>query len=196
MLSKSLRSFGSHNMSQIKPRQTQLLIDGKFVNAQSGKTFDTFNPTTEEKIASVAEADRADVDRAVHAARKAFDQGPWRKMAASQRGKLLMRLADLCEKHQDELSALEALDNGKPFSFAKAADINLVIKTLRYYGGWADKIHGQTIPIEGPYFAYTKEEPVGVVGQIIPWNFPALMLAWKLGPALATGCTTVVKTAE
>ncbi len=108
----------------------------------------------------------------------------------------MYKLADLVEKNLDEIAALEALDNGKPFNFAKAADISLVVKTLRYYAGWADKIHGSTIPIGGPFLAYTKEEPVGVVGQIIPWNFPALMLAWKLGPALATGCTSVVKTAE
>jgi aldehyde dehydrogenase (NAD+) len=117
-------------------------------------------------------------------------------MAAAERGKLLYKLADLMEKHQDELAALEALDNGKPFSFAKAADIALCIKTYRYYAGWADKIHGQVIPISGPFLAYTKEEPVGVAAQIIPWNFPALMQAWKLGPALATGCTVVMKPAE
>lgn len=196
MLAKNLlkRSFG--NPAQVRPRQTQLLIDGKFVNSVSGKTFDTFNPATEEKIIAVQEADKADVDKAVKAARKAFDHGPWRRMPASERGRLMYRLADLVEKNFDEIAALEALDNGKPFTFAKAADIALVVKTLRYYAGWTDKIHGSTIPISGPYFAYTKEEPVGVVGQVIPWNFPALMLAWKLGPALATGCTTVVKTAE
>ena len=136
------------------------------------------------------------MDRAVKAARKAFDHGPWRRMSAYERGRLMYKLADLIEKNFDEIAALEALDNGKPFSLAKAADIALVVKTIRYYAGWADKIHGATIPIAGPYMAYTKEEPVGVVGQIIPWNFPALMLAWKLGPALATGCTSVVKTAE
>lgn len=117
-------------------------------------------------------------------------------MSGMERGKLLYNLADLIEKNQDELAALESLDNGKPLSFSKAADINLVIKTIRYYAGWADKIHGQTIPINGPYFCYTKEEPVGVAAQIIPWNFPALMLAWKLGPALATGCVSVLKPAE
>lgn len=196
MLSKNLARRFFTNPGQVRPRQTQLLIDGKFVNSVSGKTFDTFNPATEEKITSVQEADIADVEKAVRAARKAFDEGPWRRMPASERGRLMYRLADLVEKHQDEIAALEALDNGKTFAFAKAADIALVIKTLRYYAGWADKIHGSTIPITGPFFAYTKEEPVGVVGQIIPWNFPALMLAWKLGPALATGCTTVVKTAE
>ena len=196
MFAKNIIKRHFTNPSQVRPRQTQLLIDGKFVNSISGKTFDTFNPATEEKIISVQEADRADVDKAVQAARKAFDHGPWRRMSAYDRGRLMFRLADLIEKNFDEIAALEALDNGKPFSFAKAADIALVVKTIRYYAGWADKIHGATIPIGGPFLAYTKEEPVGVVGQIIPWNFPALMLAWKLGPALATGCTTVVKTAE
>ena len=195
MLSKQLRSFATSH-AQVKPRVTQLLIDGKFVNSASGKTFDTFNPATEEKITSVQESGVEDVNRAVKAARKAFDGGPWRRMSGAERGRLLYKLADLMEKHQDELAALEALDNGKPFGFAKAADINLCIKTYRYYAGWADKIHGQTIPINGPYFCYTKEEPVGVAGQIIPWNFPALMQAWKLGPALATGCTVVMKPAE
>ena len=117
-------------------------------------------------------------------------------MSASERGKCLLKLADLIEANKVELAALEALDNGKPFSLAAAADIPLVIKTYRYYGGWADKIHGQTIPISGPYLCYTKEEPVGVCAQIIPWNFPLLMQAWKLGPALATGCTVVMKPAE
>jgi aldehyde dehydrogenase (NAD+) len=142
MLSKNIiqRSFGT--IPQVKPRVTQLLIDGKFVNSSSGKTFDTFNPTTEEKITSVQEADLQDVEKAVKAARKAFDEGPWRRMAASERGRLLYKLGDLVEKHADELAALEALDNGKPASFARAADIELCIKTYRYYAGWADKIHG------------------------------------------------------
>ena len=197
MLSKNLlkRSF-AHTPKRVTPKQTQLLIDGKFVNSVSGKTFDTFNPATEEKIASVQEADRADVDIAVKAARKAFDEGPWRRMNPSERGQIMYRLADLIDKHGDELAALEALDNGKPAKIARIADIPLVANTIRYYAGWTDKIHGKTLPINGPYFAYTREEPVGVVGQIIPWNFPAAMLAWKIGPALATGCTTVVKTAE
>ena len=195
MLHTVRRNF-SKNHSQIKPRVTQLLIDGKFVNSSTGKTFDTFNPATEEKITSIQEAGVEDVNKAVKAARKAFDNGPWRRMSGSDRGRLMYKLADLMEKHQDELAALEALDNGKPFGFAKAADIALSIKCYRYYAGWADKIHGQTIPINGPYFCYTKEEPVGVAAQIIPWNFPALMQAWKLGPALATGCTSVMKPAE
>ena len=117
-------------------------------------------------------------------------------MSAHARGNLMHKLADLIEKNIDELSLLEALDNGKPASFARAADLALVLKTIRYYAGWADKIQGRTIPIEGPYFCYTREEPVGVVGQIIPWNFPALMMAWKIGPALAAGCTIVLKPAE
>lgn len=141
-----------------------MLIDGKFVNSVSGKTFDTFNPATEEKITSVQEADKADVDKAVRAARRAFDHGPWRRMPASERGRLMYKLGDLIEKNFDELSALESLDNGKPFTMSKAGDIALVLKTIRYYAGWADKIHGATIPISGPHFCYTKEEPVGVVG--------------------------------
>ena len=195
MLSTFARK-GFANHSNVKPRVTQLLIDGKFVNSTSGKTFDTFNPATEEKIASVQEAGVEDVNRAVKAARNAFDNGPWRRMGAAERGRLMYKLADLVEKNFDEIAALEALDNGKPFGFAKAADINLVVRTLRYYAGWADKIQGQTIPIGGPHFCYTKEEPVGVCAQIIPWNFPALMMAWKLGPALATGNTVVMKPAE
>lgn len=130
------------------------------------------------------------------AARKAFDEGPWRRMSGAQRGVLMNRLANLVEKNIDELSALEALDNGKTMGLARAADLNLVLATYRYYAGWCDKIHGQTIPVNGPFNVYTRHEPVGVCAQIIPWNFPLLMQAWKLGPALATGCTVVMKTAE
>jgi len=145
----------------------------------------------------VAEGDAPDVDKAVKAARKAFDKGPWRtKMSARERGKCLSRLADLIEKNLEELAALESLDNGKPLADSKAADLPLVIDCYRYYAGWADKIEGKTIPINGPYFCYTRHEPVGVVGQIIPWNFPLLMQAWKWGPALAAGCTVVLKPAE
>jgi aldehyde dehydrogenase (NAD+) len=189
----SKRSFG---VKPVTPTVTQLLIDGKFVNSVSGKTFDTFNPATEQKIISIQEADSADVDKAVAAARKAFDHGPWRRMSACDRGRLMYKLADLIEKNVDELISLESLDNGKPTSFARAADFGLVVRTFRYYAGYCDKIHGQTIPIAGPYLCYTRMEPVGVVGQIIPWNFPALMMTWKLGPALAAGCTVVMKPAE
>ncbi|CAN5901283.1 aldehyde dehydrogenase family protein [soil metagenome] len=176
--------------------QTKLLIDGQWRDSTSGKTFDTINPATEEVIAQVAEADANDIDLAVKAARRAFDSGPWRKMDARDRGRLLNKLADLIEQNIDELAELETLDNGKPISEARHADLPLVVDCYRYYAGWADKIHGDTIPIRGNHFCYTKREPVGVAGQIIPWNFPLLMIAWKWGPALAAGCTVVLKPAE
>ncbi len=177
-------------------RQTQLFIGGQWRPAQSGKTFETLNPSTEEVNAQVAEGDAADVDAAVQAARKAFDSGPWSRMDARQRGKLMYKLCDLIEDEIDELAALESLDNGKPFSDARWVDIPLAVDALRYYAGWADKIHGQTIPVNGNFFTYTRREPVGVVGQIIPWNFPMMMVSWKWGPALASGCTIVMKPAE
>jgi aldehyde dehydrogenase (NAD+) len=177
-------------------KATKLLINNRWVNSESGKTFPTINPATGQEIAQVAEADSADVDRAVRSARAAFDGGPWRKMSAAERGRMLNRLADLIEQHADELALLESLDNGKPYQVAKAADLPLTIACYRYYAGWADKVQGKTIPIAGDYFCYTRHEPVGVVGQIIPWNFPLLMQAWKLGPALATGNTVVMKPAE
>src|SRR5215468_3191471 len=175
---------------------TKLLINGKWLDSSSGKSFPTINPATGELIAQVAESDAPDVDKAVHAARYAFEKSAWRKMSASDRGRLINKLADLIEEHADELAQMESLDNGKPYHVAKAADLPLTIACYRYYAGWADKIHGKTIPINGPYFCYTKHEPIGVVGQIIPWNFPLLMQAWKLGPALAAGCTVVMKPAE
>ena len=177
-------------------RQTQCFIGGEWIPAESGKTFNTYHPATGEVIAEVAEGDAVDVDKAVAAARKAFDNGPWRKMDARERGAIMYRLADLIEAELDELAALETLDNGKPISDSLAADLPLTIDCLRYYAGFADKIHGQTIPVRGNFFTYTKKEPVGVVGQIIPWNFPMLMVAWKWGPALAAGCTIVMKPAE
>jgi aldehyde dehydrogenase (NAD+) len=180
----------------IKISATKLLINNQWVNSVSGKTFPTINPSTGEVITQVAESDTADVDKAVAAARAAFEKGPWKKMSASQRGVLMNKLADLIEKNADELAQLEALDNGKPYAVAKAADVPLTVACYRYYAGWADKNQGKTIPVNGNYFCYTKHEPVGVVGQIIPWNFPMLMQAWKLGPALATGCTVVLKPAE
>ena len=182
----------------VRKFQTKLLIDGQWRDSVSGKTFKTINPATEEVITEVADGDAADIDLAVKAARKAFDdrKGPWRKMDARDRGKLMYRLADLIEENIDELAELETLDNGKPISESRNVDLPLVIDCFRYYAGWADKIHGQTIPIRGNYFCYTKREPVGVAGQIIPWNFPLLMAAWKWGPALAAGCTIVLKPAS
>jgi aldehyde dehydrogenase (NAD+) len=187
----------SRTVKQPKVKDRPLFIGGKWLDSVSGKTFPTLNPATGETICQVAEGDKADIDLAVKAARKAFDEdGPWKRMNASDRGRLLNKLADLIEENQEELAALESLDNGKPINDAKAADLPLTIKCYRYYAGWADKNHGKTIPVEGNYFCYTRHEPVGVVGQIIPWNFPLLMQAWKWGPALAMGCTLVLKPAE
>ncbi len=179
-----------------KVSNQKLFINGKWVNSISGKTFATLNPATGQEICQVAEADSADVDLAVKAARKAFESGPWKKMSAAERGRRINKLADLMEKNLPALAALESLDNGKPLRDSLNADLPLSIKAYRYYAGWCDKTHGKTIPVEGEYFCYTKHEPVGVVGQIIPWNFPLLMTAWKWAPALATGCTIVLKPAE
>src|SRR5438552_1171063 len=180
----------------------KMLINGAWREAVSGKTFKTYNPATGEVLAEVAEGDRADINQAVKAARTAFDAGPWRKMTTSERGRLIWKLADLLEQHLQEFAELESLDNGKPVTIARAADVPLAVDLFRYMAGWATKIEGHTIPISVPYapgakfFAYTLREPIGVVGQIIPWNFPLLMAAWKLGPALAAGCTVVLKPAE
>jgi phenylacetaldehyde dehydrogenase len=175
----------------------KMLIDGKWVDAASGKTLEVYNPATGEVMAHVAEGDAEDINRAVKAARRAFDEGPWRKMSPSQRGRCISRLADLIEQHGEEFAQLESLDNGKPLTIARVADIPLAVDLFRYMSGWATKIEGNTIPISaGNYFAYTLREPIGVVGQIIPWNFPLLMAAWKLGPALAAGCAIVLKPAE
>jgi aldehyde dehydrogenase (NAD+) len=182
--------------SQAAVSAQKLLIDNRWIASESGKTFGTVNPSTGEEICQVAEADAADVDKAVKAARAAFEKGRWRKMPASQRGRLLNRLADLIEKNADELARLESLDNGKPVSVAKAVDVGATVACYRYFAGWADKVQGKTIPIDGNFFCYTRLEPVGVVGQIIPWNFPMLMQAWKLAQALATGNTVVMKPAE
>jgi len=183
-----------------KPRK--MLINGNWVSSISGKNFPTYNPATGEVLAQVAEGDREDIEQAVKAARKAFDQGPWRRLTASERGRLIWKLADLLESHTEEFAYLESLDNGKPLTIARAADVPLAVDLFRYMAGWTTKIEGNTIPISVPYtpgakyLAYTLREPVGVVGQIIPWNFPLLMQAWKLGPALSTGCTVVMKPAE
>src|SRR5580700_8813378 len=182
--------------SHVAVSATRLLINNRWVPSESGKTFATINPSTGEEICQRAEADAADVEKAIRAARAAFEHGPWRKILASERGRLLHRLADLIEANGDELARLESLDNGKPVSVAKAVDVAATVSCYRYFAGWADKVHGKTIPIDGDYFCYTRHEPVGVVGQIIPWNFPMLMQAWKLAPALATGNTVVMKPAE
>jgi len=179
-------------------RTPLMLIDGELVPAVSGKTFSVFNPATGALIASVPEADKADVDLAVAAARRAFDERRWGKVSPSERGRMLWRLADLIERDLEELAELESIDNGKPYSIARVADLPLAIDMFRYMGGWATKITGTTLPLSlpGEYLSYTVREPVGVVGQIIPWNFPLLMAAWKIAPALAAGCTVVLKAAE
>ncbi len=181
-------------------QKRKMLINGKWVDSASGKTFPSYNPATGEVLANVAEGDREDIDRAVKAARAAFETGPWSKISPSERGRMMWRLADLIEKHTEEFAQLESLDNGKPLKIARIADLPLAVDHFRYYAGWATKIEGNTIPMglarQGSYHAYTVREPVGVVGQIIPWNFPLLMAAWKLGPALATGCCVVLKPAE
>ena len=180
-----------------KISQTKNLIDGGWVDAADGQTLDTYNPATGETIAQVASSGKEDVGRAVKAARKAFESAAWSKMSGRDRGKRLYKLADLIEQHRDELAALEVLNNGKPIREVLGADLPLVISTFRYFAGWADKLTGDTVPVDVPgYFCYTRKEPVGVCGQIIPWNFPMLMATWKLCPALATGCTVVLKPAE
>lgn len=183
-------------------REHRLLIGGQWVAAASGQTLPVKNPATGETIAHVAAGDKADIDRAVVAARQAFESGRWPKLTPSERGKLLWKLADLLEQHLDEFAEIESLDNGKPRAVAAVADVPLAVDLFRYMAGWATKVEGSTIPISVPYLtgaefhSYTLREPVGVVGQIIPWNFPLLMAAWKLGPALAVGCTVVLKVAE
>ncbi|MBV9681828.1 MAG: aldehyde dehydrogenase family protein [Solirubrobacterales bacterium] len=179
-------------------RTGQLLIDGKFVPAASGKTFPVYNPAAGTVISNVAEGDAEDVNRAVAAARRAFDGKEWSRITPSMRGRLLWKLAELIEQHTEEFAQLESIDNGKPVSVARVADVPLSVDTFRYMGGWATKITGRTgdISMPGEWLAFTRKEPVGVVGQIIPWNFPLLMAAWKLAPALAAGNTVVLKTAE
>ncbi|XP_067458667.1 aldehyde dehydrogenase, mitochondrial-like isoform X2 [Thunnus thynnus] len=183
--------------TQPEVHYNKLFINNQWQDAASGKTFPTINPATGEVICEVAEANEADVDKAVKAARNAFKLGSsWRRMDASQRGLLLNRLADAIERDAAYLAELETLDNGKPYTVSYSVDLPNVVKCFRYYAGWADKWEGKTIPIDGDYFCYTRHEPIGVCGQIIPWNFPLLMQAWKLGPALATGNTVVMKVAE
>ncbi|MFI5117025.1 MAG: aldehyde dehydrogenase family protein [Terriglobales bacterium] len=201
-MSTAVSTVQMHNhVQEFVSTPRKMFIDGKWVEAASGKTFPTYNPATGEVLAHIAEGDREDIDRAVKAARRAFESGPWAEMTASQRGRVIWKLGDLIEEHLEEFAQLESLDNGKPLSVARVADVPLAADLFHYMAGWATKIEGSTIPISAgskrvKYFAYTRREPVGVVGQIIPWNFPLLMAAWKLGPALATGCTVVLKPAE
>ena len=187
------------NVARYVSKPRQMLINGKWVDSASGKTFPSYNPATGDVLAQVTEGDKEDINRAVAAARAAFETGPWRKMTPSERGRLIWKLGDLIERNNEELAQLESLDNGKPVNIARVADVPLAADLFRYMAGWATKIEGNTIPISAhgaKFLAYTLREPVGVVGQIIPWNFPLLMAAWKLGPALAAGCCVVLKPAE
>jgi phenylacetaldehyde dehydrogenase len=188
------------SVSRFIAARHRMLINGKWVEAASGKTFPTYDPATGEVLSNIAEGDREDINRAVTAARAAFETGPWAKMPPSERGRLIWKLGDLIEKYSEEFAQLESLDNGKPLKVARVADVPLAADHFRYYAGWATKIEGNTIPLglapQGKFLAYTLREPVGVVGQIIPWNFPLLMAAWKLGPALTAGCCVVLKPAE
>src|SRR6202049_1302854 len=188
------------NVTKFVSQTRKMLINGKWVEAASGKTFPTYNPATGEVLSQIAAGDREDIDRAVRAARTAFENGPWPRLSASERGRLIWKIADLLEQNLEEFAQLESLDNGKPLTVARVADVPLAIDMFRYMAGWATKIEGNTIPISAgggqKYLAYTVREPVGVAGQIIPWNFPLLMAAWTLGPALATGCTVILKPAE
>lgn len=173
-----------------------LFIGGQFVPSVSGKTFETINPATEGVLAVVSETQSEDIDRAVKAARKAFDEGSWPQLSAADRAQLIYKLADLIEENKEELAQLETLDNGKPYKVALEDDVLGTVEYFRYYAGWVTKVFGQTIPYSPDYLNYTRHEPVGVVGAIIPWNFPLMMAAWKLGAALAMGCTVVLKPAE
>jgi phenylacetaldehyde dehydrogenase len=187
------------NVEEFIAAPRKLFINGQWTEAASGKTFETPDPATGETLARVAEGDAEDIDRAVRAARKAFDEGPWSAMTPSERGRMVWKIGELILEHVDELAQLESLDNGKPYPVAQVADVPLSADMFHYMAGWATKIEGNTIPISMPgasYHSYTLREPVGVVGQIIPWNFPLLMAAWKLAPALAAGCTIVLKPAE
>jgi acyl-CoA reductase-like NAD-dependent aldehyde dehydrogenase len=188
-LSDAARSFaeGPH----------RLLIGGDRLEAADGRTFDTLDPSTGRVIASVAYAGAEDVDRAVRAAREAFDDGRWSGIAAAERTSAMLALADAIDAHADELAQLESLDNGKPLKLAKRVDVNLAAEHIRYFAGWPTRITGEVLPVaQRGMHCYTRKEPVGVAGQIIPWNFPLLMAAWKTGPALAAGCTVVLKPAE
>ena len=176
--------------------ETGLFIDGQFGPASDGKTFPTINPATEQVLAEVSQGTDDDVDRAVRAARRALESGPWATMDARDRGALLHRLADAIEREAEDLAVLETLDGGKRIADCRSADVPLCVEALRYYAGYADKIYGKTIPVRGPFFTYTRREPVGVAGQIIPWNFPMVNVVWKWAPALAAGCTVVIKPAE
>ncbi|XP_057866403.2 aldehyde dehydrogenase family 2 member B4, mitochondrial isoform X2 [Cryptomeria japonica] len=193
---KLVMEDGGPIKAPVTVKYTKLFINGEFVDSVSGKTFETFDPRTEETITSVSEATSEDVDLAVKAARAAFDHGPWPRMSGQERGRILHKYADLLLQHLDEIAALETWDSGKPLDMVKMGDVPTSANIMRYYAGYADKIHGLTLKMSGQYQGYTLHEPIGVCGQIIPWNYPLLMFFSKISPALACGCTVVIKSAE
>ncbi|HEY8183794.1 MAG TPA: aldehyde dehydrogenase family protein, partial [Thermoanaerobaculia bacterium] len=177
--------------------RNQLFINGEFVDAKSGKTFSTINPATEEKIADVASAGGEDVDAAVKAARAQMEPGSeWQKMKPRDRAKILWRLADMLVKHADEIGRIETLDNGKPIFESQFVDTPAAAECLYYFAGWSGKVTGETIPVQDNAFTYTLREPIGVVGAIVPWNFPLMLAVWKIAPALACGNSVVIKPAS
>ncbi|HYL10322.1 MAG TPA: betaine-aldehyde dehydrogenase [Candidatus Acidoferrales bacterium] len=182
--------------AQVQVKPGKLFIGGKWLDAASGKTFPTVNPATGETITVLAEGDERDAAAAVDAAFAAFHSGPWPEMSASDRGRILWRIGDLIDKYNEELGTLETLDNGKPIFESRQVDMPMVAEVFRYYAGWATKIHGETVPVKGPFLNYTLREPLGVVAAIVPWNFPLLLASWKVAPALAAGNTVVLKPAS
>lgn len=175
--------------------RTDLFIDSEWLGAASGEKFEVINPATEEVLAAVAKADAEDVDRAVESSRKCFESDEWRSMAARDRGKLLSKAADILQERIEDIAKLETQQNGKPY-FESKIDISMSVDTLRYYAGWTDKLTGETLPVSGAFFTYTLREPVGVVAGIVPWNFPLNLASWKFAPALAAGCTIIIKPAS
>jgi aldehyde dehydrogenase (NAD+) len=182
--------------TKVQLPKTGLWIGGKWVPAQSAKTFETLNPATEEVLARIAEGDEADIDKAVSAARKAFDSGPWPRLKARERADFLKKIACLIRDHEEEIALLETLDSGKPIQYSRGGDIPGAVETLEYYAEWADKLGGETVPVDPEYFSYTLREPLGVIGAITPWNFPLIIAIQKIAPALASGNTVVLKPAE
>src|SRR5690348_8333276 len=182
--------------AKVEPKPGRLFIDGKWVDAASGKTFASINPATGQVLTQLADGDARDADAAVQSARRAFESAPWAEMNASDRGRILWKIGDLIDKYNEELGTLETLDNGKPIFESCQVDMPMVAEVFRYYAGWATKIHGETVPVRGPFLHYTLREPVGVVAAIVAWNFPLLLASWKVAPALAAGNTVVLKPAE
>src|SRR5689334_3837082 len=187
-------STGEIVKPQLQPGK--LFINGRWEDSDEGRTIDIYNPATGELLTTVPDADACDVDRAVKAARESFEKKSWRGMDPSKREKILWNIGEILHKNREELSVLESMENGKTVREAAGADVSPAIDAFRYYAGWVRKIYGETIPVDGPYLNYTLREPVGVVGAIVPWNYPLQLAVWKVAPALACGCSIVLKPSE